>query len=402
MSSVRAISVTAVMGLILAVVSVQPAVAVDGLDIDIAVNATPEATSTWIWSIDKWADHTTLTVEYGDEAPVNYSVTVDVCCANHAYVVSGEFYITNNGPGSITINGIDVTVSPAIPADSECDSFPVVLNEAETLTCAYSAVLPDDSARTVYVDVTANGMSGYTGSASFDFSGVTPEELDECVNVVDDWGGYLGSACVLEAPVTFYYQRMIGGCTCCGYREVCNHAYFTTNDTRATACASWCICVLTPCEDGCTRTQGYWKTHSEYGPAPYDPTWAELPSGADTPFFLSGQSYVGVLWTAPQKGNAYYILAHQWIAAYLNVLDGASIPEEVLNAWLEAQDLFEDYTPAEVEVMKSASAGGPVARVRPRITLGSTNGGIRQEFLDLAGILEMYNEGYVGPGHCAD
>ena len=26
----------------------------------------------------------------------------------------------------------------------------------------------------------------------------------------------------------------------------------------------------------CTLTQGYWKTHSSYGPAPYDVTWAIL------------------------------------------------------------------------------------------------------------------------------
>ena len=29
-------------------------------------------------------------------------------------------------------------------------------------------------------------------------------------------------------------------------------------------------------ETVCTRTQGYWKTHSEYGPAEYDETWNEL------------------------------------------------------------------------------------------------------------------------------
>ena len=48
--------------------------------------------------------------------------------------------------------------------------------------------------------------------------------------------------------------------------------------------------------DGCTLTPGYWKTHSDYGPAPYDETWAEIggeipPCEENTPFFNSGKSY---------------------------------------------------------------------------------------------------------------
>ena len=44
------------------------------------------------------------------------------------------------------------------------------------------------------------------------------------------------------------------------------------------------------CETGCTLTQGYWKTHSTYGPASKpDATWNLLPGGLgpDTVFFLA-------------------------------------------------------------------------------------------------------------------
>ena len=40
--------------------------------------------------------------------------------------------------------------------------------------------------------------------------------------------------------------------------------------------------VDVPCLGGCTLTPGYWKTHSEFGPAPYDDNWANLPNGAST------------------------------------------------------------------------------------------------------------------------
>ncbi len=34
-------------------------------------------------------------------------------------------------------------------------------------------------------------------------------------------------------------------------------------------------------ELGCTYTQGYWKTHSHQGPAPYDAGWQKLGAGVD-------------------------------------------------------------------------------------------------------------------------
>jgi len=130
-------------------------------------------------------------------------------------------------------------------------------------------------------------------------------------------------------------------------------------------------------DDGadCTRGQGYWKTHSTYGPAPYDDTWALLPQGADTAFYLSGQSYYQVLHTPPE-GNGYYILAHQYIATQLNQLQGASIPDEALAAYLQASGLFQTYAPEAVE--------GP----------------LREQFVSLAPIMDDYNNGIIEPGAC--
>ncbi len=149
--------------------------------------------------------------------------------------------------------------------------------------------------------------------------------------------------------------------------------------------AEVCITItVEPCEqEGCTYTQGYWQTHSIYGPAPYDPTWALI--GEDAPFYYSGQSYYEAIWTPPSGGNAYYILAHQFIAAELNFLNGAS-PTAVLAAFDAAQLLFNDpvNTPAYVKKLKK------------------TNPALRQYWIDLAEILDDYNNGDIGPGHCED
>jgi hypothetical protein len=134
---------------------------------------------------------------------------------------------------------------------------------------------------------------------------------------------------------------------------------------------------------GCTLTQGYWKTHNStfQGGAPTDDTWELIgPAAEGTTFFLSGQSYFDVMWT-PVGGNAYYNLAHQYIAAVLNGLSGASVPANVATAISSAETLFNTYTPAQIGAL-------------------SGNNSLRKQFLALAGTLGSYNEGDLGPGHC--
>jgi hypothetical protein len=133
---------------------------------------------------------------------------------------------------------------------------------------------------------------------------------------------------------------------------------------------------------GFTYTWGYWKTHSTYGPAPYDNTWALL--GENTTFFLSGQSYYEVLSTSVAGGNAYYQLAHQYIAAKLNKLDGAWMRADVQAAFNAATGLLNVYTPAEVMGFKK---GNPAQKL------------IFAQFNSLAGILDNYNNGLMGTPH---
>lgn len=129
-------------------------------------------------------------------------------------------------------------------------------------------------------------------------------------------------------------------------------------------------------EDGCTFTQGYWKTHSEYGPAPYDATWALVePDAEDTAFFLSGLSYYEVLHTPP-RGNAYFILAHQYIAALLNQLGGADT-SDIVDELDDAQTFFETHAPTD-----------------------ALSRDVSSDAKDLAEMLDDYNNGLIGPGHC--
>jgi hypothetical protein len=128
-------------------------------------------------------------------------------------------------------------------------------------------------------------------------------------------------------------------------------------------------------------TPGYWKTHSTYGPASYDDTWASL--GEDTAFFSSETTYYGALWTSP-NGNAYWILAHAYIAAELNQLNGADFTAAQA-AFDSATALFSNpsYTPTYIGSLRG-------------------NSPLRATFISLATILDNYNNGLIGPGHCSE
>jgi hypothetical protein len=369
-------------------------------ELTVTKDAATSLTKTWTWTIDKSADQTSLLLTEGQIFTVNYTVMVSAVSTDSGHAVSGNISVNNPAPIDATINGVSDIVSPAIAGNVSCGvTFPYTLVAGGTLNCTYSADLPDDADRTNTATATlqnydydeegtatASGTTDFSGTADVDFENATVTEVDECIDVSDTNVGPLGTVCANEAPKTFNYSLTFGAhpdadvMLECGENTHPNTASFVTNDNGATGSDDWTVNATVACEQGCTLTPGYWKTHSKYGPAPFDDTWNQI--GEDTVFFLSGQSYYQVLWTSPQ-GNAYYILAHAYIAAELNMLNGASVPAAVQDAFDDATDLFNTYTPAAVGAKKG-------------------NQPPRPQFIELAGILDAYNNGLTGPGHCSE
>lgn len=122
---------------------------------------------------------------------------------------------------------------------------------------------------------------------------------------------------------------------------------------------------------GCVRTQGYWGNKPD----------VEWPKGhdRDAQFFQSGLSWQEVL-DRPVRGDAYFILAHQYIAAVLNLASGASAPNSVRSVILAAGAWFAGATP------------------------GTCLRGACQLQRSWAAILDEYNNGDHpgGPAHCPD
>ena len=375
-------------------------VAVQCYGLQVTKNAQTSLTRTWDWTIHKSADQTNLTLTPGQQFLVNYTVSVSATSSDSEWSAHGTITVVNPNPSRGALLNSVADLAGTIAGTVNCSvSFPYLLPAGGTLSCSYTADLPSAATRTNKGTATLqnfsyapdgtgmpSGTSEYSGTATIDFSGAGVSKVDECIQVKDSLQGILGTVCENSAPGSFTYSRYVGPFASpgqCGNQEVKNTASFIAGDTGATGESSWTVNVKVACNQGCTLTQGYWKTHSRKGPAPYDDTWAQLgPLQENKPFFLSGQTYYQVFWTAP-AGNAYYILAHQYMAAALNVLNGASTPPEVLSAWNEATALFGAWTPAQIAAQK--------ANQQPR-----------KRMLELGGLLDMYNNGLIGPGHCSE
>ena len=341
--------------------------------------ASASFTRTYTWVINKTADQAALTLSRGQQFLVDYDIIVDATFVDSDWAVSGDIVINNPGDSAAMIQSIEDVLPGATSLSLNCSvTLPYELPAGGTLTCTYSAILPDNSTRTNTATVTLADNTTYEDSAVVDFGSATVNEVDECIDVSDTYAGSLGTVCYSGGvPKTLYYSRWIGPYGDCGNYTVVNTASFVTNDNGTTGADNWTVAVDVPCTGGCTLSPGYWKTHSEYGPAPYDDTWSMLTGAANTPFFLSGQTYYEVLWTNP-KGNPYYILAHQWIAVTLNNLNGADT--SAVTAAMGQADVF----------FYSVAPGDHFTKVE------------RQQMLAIAEILDDYNNGYIGPGRCSE
>ncbi len=128
-----------------------------------------------------------------------------------------------------------------------------------------------------------------------------------------------------------------------------------------------------PCAQpgGCTYTQGYWGSKpGVVWPSPYD---------RNATFYLSGQSWQGALDTPVNVSQGYYQLAHQFIAATLNVANGAAVPAGVSTTLSLADNWLSTNLPG--------ACTGPSSCGQQK---------------DWAQVLDQYNNGLYpgGPQHC--
>ncbi len=357
--------------------------------LSIVKTANPVVHNGWAWKISKSADVDEIDLDEGGSMDVNYAVVLTASEFDDdklGYFVDGAITVMNpDNSRAAIIDSITDDLGGGLTADVDCGvMFPYTLGAGETLSCSYSAALPDGSTRTNTATVTtaANSpIAGGSATAEVNFTGVPPTKGDGCVDVFDGETS-LGLACAGDdddSDMSFNYSMTVGPFDGCGAFTFTNTASFSGASGIAGE-SSWTVTARVRCDDdgdpdGCTRSKGYWKTHSMYGPAQADPTWSLI--GEDTPFYNSGRSWFEVLSMSP-KGNVYYKLAAQFVAARLNQEAGADT--SAIDAILgEADDLFFNH-PAGDTVDKEHHA----------------------HWIDLARQLDLWNSGKTGPGMCDD
>jgi hypothetical protein len=132
-------------------------------------------------------------------------------------------------------------------------------------------------------------------------------------------------------------------------------------------------------EAQCQFTQGYWQNRAQNANDLSTEVWLSV---RDQAFYLSGLSYRQVL-LVPPKGNAYWILAHQLVAAQANYALGAQTPSLVSDALVRANQLMGQYTPDQIAATPKSSE-------------------LRQELIALSRVLDDWNNALIGTGECGN
>ncbi len=364
-------------------------------DLTVTKDADTSFTRTWTWTVLKTGDETELTLAPDQVYPVDYEVTVDAESVDSDYAVSGTITITNPAPIAANLSSVIDSMTGDLDADVECDTLVVPANDS--IDCTYSSdLLSDDTLTNTAVATLENGTQ-YNGTAEVNFASATITEIDEEVTIDDDLYGDLGTLYANSdtLPKVYNYTMDVGPYPVeeCGTDvDVVNTATVYLTDSETSIDDEHTVTAEIACV--CSLTQGFWKTHNPdfWGGAPDYEGWNNLLDvdgdtvleQQDETFFLSGQTWFQVFWNAP-KGNVYYNMAHQYMAAKLNVLNGAYNP--TINADLiAAEALLNQYTPAQIAALKGKKATD-----------------VSKLFNILAGKFGAFNEGTTNQaGHCSE
>jgi hypothetical protein len=207
-------------------------------------------------------------------------------------------------------------------------------------------------------------FSGVPGCSSYNLGAGQCVEVQIGDNLFDACGA--SSTCVNQPLVcnTTYVFRAFAHAN-----SSLNRSDFSTNLS----------CTTAPCgggdTGGCTFTQGYWKTH---GPIP---TGNNVNEWDVTNLTLGTVNYTDLqlqaIFDTPAGGNGLVSLAHQLIAAKLNIANGAN--DSAIAATIASAD-------ALIGGLVIPPVGGGV--LSPAATSS------------LTAALTAFNEGTIGPGHC--
>ncbi|WP_169952371.1 hypothetical protein [Microbispora sp. H11081] len=337
----------------------------------------------------KTADPTSLDLTPGQTGAVTYVVGLTRDDGTEAAYIAGQVCITNGG--AIATEGLTSVINVTKPPSStvvvstplDTSAHPV-LAPGESRCYGYEIAVPSPpevgKAYKVSADTSITNHSGRLGtpfgpntSASFGWpSGIT--DVHGEVSVDDTMQGNLGT---FPGSATTTYTRTFT-CDDAGVRT--NTATLThTDDNTAgpSATATVTVGCTTPPPVGCTLTIGYWKNHPK-AVAPLLPVWLGAQNGQFSHAVTTTSDAVAILNFNGAASNGINKLRGQLLAAKLGIADGAD-GSAVADVIAEADAFLAAHAPSSWNSLSKAD---------------------KNNVNRLAGTLDDYNNGIIGPGHC--
>ena len=320
---------------------------------------------------DEWVSHTSAPVSVaanpqldpGESACFPYETQVDAA-AGQDFRSAARVTVTNHTGHSGTEYGPGLFVT-SVAAETEVPAL-----FADFSVPATATITSKDASATIHDGMKVSCGNVFPSLICTGSEGFNPVTLTQTTTYIGastvDFYNYV--VCGQEFVVTNHAKIVESGPYAPGTEP-------ESDDASASIRIKTGDCAPKPANPGCTLTQGYWKNHAW----PAHPMWAPStlatwPDINNWKFFDSGIEWPEVLNVQP-RGDAYFILAHQYIAASLNQQNGTYVPEEVRAALVAAYDYF------------SLTAAERAAFDRERV-------------IALATVLDRYNNGQLGVPHC--
>lgn len=365
---------------------------------------------TYDWTIDKTVEPTAIDICSGDTGSVYYTITLTKTQVGEVdvYGVRGTITVENAGAvatenlklvdqveyktGAGQFQDLPGATQTIIPAEQLGPGQTGYYDYEITFTPVPGAIYRNT------VKVTITNHSGHLGEewgpepkADFNLpSSPTITYVDECVTLDD----------VLTVPSGFTanYQGGSPDGTYCdstsfGYfvditnvSAMCNSYYYLTNTATITECDSrtthsdgTSVEIYTcPCGGGCTLTIGYWKTHAGFTGKNPDMVTDLLPQSLGSITVTSASQAVNILSFQGNASNGINKLMAQLLAAKLNIANGAD--GSAVSSTIADADAF--------LTTHDSSSWGSLTKAQ------------QKQVLNWMTILDNYNNGLIGPGHC--
>lgn len=378
-------------------------------ELSVSKTADTSFTRDFDWTIVKSADVTEINVQV-NQAPVtvNYEIDVDSSPTDSEHAVSGSITISNPASIAAPLNAVTDKVNDLVDATVDCNMATTV-PAMDSLVCTYEASLGGASdgtnKATATIDnydrtdpnnpVSLGTTTDFMGTAAVTFGDPTTVE-DECVTLDDNnpEGPMAQEICADATPANVPYSKNFGPFTEVGMSTHSNTACIATDDgTEKCDTVDIPITVNGPAPpgenpgEGCTLTQGYWKSHTRDGFNGFQHLQIQelIESSPDGKILLGDMVITTVdeahdVFISAQGDDLVAKLKSQLLTTKLNILSSADGTD--IEATITAADTFLSVLGMD------------------EIPKGKAGKDLREEANQLKGELDSYNNGEIGPGHC--